>query len=84
MVVARHRSVVLAIVASSSVVASLIARRPTPLGAGRVLSAVLVGSWASRRSSSRVHRPREPLAALMAVGAMVGAVALLGAALRRA
>jgi signal transduction histidine kinase len=49
--------------------------------AERVVAAVLVGSWCAASLFVARQRPREPLAALMALGAFLGAVALLGAAL---
>ena len=74
-------SIVLAVVALSiGVVAALVGDR-VPLGPGRVLSVVLVGSWALAAVFVAVHRPREPLAEIMAVAATVGALVLLGAAL---
>ena len=52
-----------------------------PLGPGRVLGVVLVAAWAAASVFVAVHRPREPLAAVMALAAFVGAALLLGAAL---
>ena len=47
----------------------------------QILAAVLVGSWCLAAFVVARRRPDEPLAVLMAAGAAVGAVALLGAAL---
>ena len=74
-------SVVLATIALVvAVIAALVGDR-VPLGPGRVLSAVLVGSWAVAAVFVAVHRPREALAEIMALAATVGALVLLGAAL---
>jgi len=63
-----------------SVVAALVGDR-VPLGPGRVLSVVLVAAWAFAAVFVAVHRPREQLAEIMALAAIVGAAVLLGAAL---
>ena len=74
-------SVVLAVVALAlTVIAALVGDR-VPLGPGRVLSVILVGAWALAAVFVAVHRPREPLAEIMALAAIVGAALLLGAAL---
>ena len=74
-------SVVLAVVALVvAVIAALVGDR-VPLGPGRVLSVVVVGSWALAAVFVAVHRPREPLAEVMALAATIGALVLLGAAL---
>ena len=74
-------SVVLAVVALAlAVIAALVGDR-VPLGPGRVLSVILVGAWALAAVFVAVHRPREPLAEIMALAAIVGAALLLGAAL---
>ena len=74
-------SVVLAAAAIAvAVLASLVGDR-VPLGPGRVLCVVIVASWAVAAVFVAVHRPREALAEMMAVAAMVGALILLGAAL---
>ena len=74
-------SVVLAVVALAlAVIAALVGDR-VPLGPGRVLSVILVGAWALAAVFVAVHRPREPLAEIMALAAIVGAAVLLGAAL---
>ncbi len=62
------------------VVAALIGDR-VPLGPGRALCIVLVAAWALGAVFVALHRPSEPLAALMALAAFVGALALFGAAL---
>ena len=62
------------------VVAALVGDR-VPLGPGRALAIVLVAAWALGAVFVAVHRPREPLATVMALAAFVGAVALLGAGL---
>jgi signal transduction histidine kinase len=49
--------------------------------AERVVAAVLVGAWCAAALFVARHRPREPLAALMALGAFLGAVALFGTGL---
>ena len=46
---------------------------------GRVLGAVLVGAWSAAALFVAVHRPSEPLGAIMAKVAAAGAIALLGA-----
>src|SRR5205085_2914539 len=46
-----------------------------------VLSVILVGTWSLGAVFVAVRRPREALAAVMALAAMVGTAALLGAAL---
>ena len=51
------------------------------LGPGRVLGPVVVGAWCLAAMFVALRRPREPLATVMATGALVGALALLGAAL---
>ena len=48
---------------------------------GRALAIVLVAAWALAAVFVAVHRPREPLAAIMALAAFIGAAALFGAAL---
>jgi signal transduction histidine kinase len=48
---------------------------------GRILGAVLVGAWSAAALFVAVHRPSEPLGALMAKVAVAGAIALFGAAL---
>jgi signal transduction histidine kinase len=48
---------------------------------GRVLAAVIVGTWCAAALFVARHRSTEPLGALMALGTAIGAVALLGAAL---
>ncbi len=62
------------------VIAALVGDQ-VPLGPGRVLGVVLVAAWAMASVFVAVHRPREPLAAVMAFAAVVGAALLLGAAL---
>ena len=74
-------SVVLAAVALSIAVIGALVGDRVPLGPGRVLCAVLVGSWALAAVFVAVHRPREPLAEVMALAATVGALVILGAAL---
>ncbi|MCU1459098.1 MAG: hypothetical protein JWL73_3190, partial [Actinomycetia bacterium] len=63
-----------------AVLAAVLADR-VELGPGRVLSVVLVGSWALAAVFVSVHRPRENLAAINALGALLGSLVLLGAAL---
>ena len=74
-------SVALAFVAVVVVVIAVLVGDRVPLGPGRPLSVVLVAVWAAAAMFVAVHRPREPLAAVMAWAALVGAVALLGAGL---
>jgi signal transduction histidine kinase len=74
-------SVVLAIAAIVVVVIAALIGDRTPLGPGRALSIVLVAAWALASVFVAIHRPREPLAAVMAFAALVGAAVLLGAAL---
>ena len=74
-------SVVLAAVAVALVVVAALVGDRVPLGPGRVLAVVLVGAWALAAVAVAVHRPREPLAVVMALAALAGAAALLGAAL---
>jgi signal transduction histidine kinase len=62
------------------VVAALVGDR-VPLGPGRAFSIVLISAWALAAVFVAYHRPREPLAAVMALAAFVGAAALFGAAL---
>ena len=59
--------------------ALLISEEPT-FGAGRVLG-VVIGAWCLCALFVAMHRPPEPLAVLMVLGALVGAFALFGAAL---
>ena len=63
-----------------AVVAALVGDR-VPLGPGRALSVILVGSWAAATAFVALRRPQEPLAAIMALASMVGAAIVLGAAL---
>jgi len=74
-------SVVLAAVAIVVVVVAALIGDRVPLGPGRALSIVLVAAWALGAVFVAFHRPREPLAGLMALAAFVGALALFGAAL---
>jgi signal transduction histidine kinase len=62
------------------VTAALIADR-VPLGPGRVLGVVLIAAWALCAVLVAARRPGELLGALMALAALVGGAALLGAAL---
>ena len=65
-------SVVLATIALVvAVIAALVGDR-VPLGPGRVLRLVLVGSWALAAVFVAVHRPREALAEIMALAATIG------------
>jgi signal transduction histidine kinase len=70
---------VLAVVAAALAVLGLTITDDT--GSGRVLAVVLVGAWALAAFAVARQRPAEPLALLMASGAAVGAVAVLGTAL---
>ena len=72
----RSRSIAVVFV----VVAALVGDR-VPLGPGRRSAIVLVAAWALAAVFVAVHRPREPLAAIIALAAFVGAAALFGAAL---
>jgi signal transduction histidine kinase len=74
-------SVALAIVAIVVVVVAALVGDRVPLGPGRALAIVLVAAWAVGAVFVAAHRPREPLAAIVALAAFVGAVALFGAAL---
>jgi len=74
-------SVALAVGAIVFVVVSALVGDRVPLGPGRPLALVLVTAWAVAAVFVAVHRPREPLAMIMAFAAFVGAAALLGAAL---
>ena len=77
-------AVALAVVALVFVVVAALVGDRVPLGPGRPLAIVLVAAWALAAVFVAVHRPREPLAVIMALAAFVGAVALLGAGARRA
>lgn len=74
-------SVALAIVAIVVVVVAALVGDRVPLGPGRALAIVLVAAWAVGAVFVAAHRPREPLAAIVALAAFVSAVALFGAAL---
>jgi signal transduction histidine kinase len=74
-------AIVLAAVAIVVVVVAALVGDRVPLGPGRPLAIVLVAAWALGAMFVAVHRPREPLAAIMALAAFVGAAALLGAGL---
>ena len=74
-------SIALAVVAMVVVVVAALVGDRVPLGPGRPLAIVLVAAWAIAAVFVAVHRPREPLAAIMALAALVGATALFGAAL---
>lgn len=74
-------SVVLAALAVVFVVVAALVGDRVPLGPGRVLAVVLVSAWAIAAVFVGVHRPQEALAVIMAWAALVGALALLGAAL---
>jgi hypothetical protein len=72
-------TVVLAVVAG--VVGALALALADDASAGRILGAVLVGSWGAAAVFVARHRPRERLGALMGFAALVSAVALFGSAL---
>ena len=74
-------SVALALVAVVVVVIAVLVGDRVPLGPGRPLCVVLVAVWAVAAVFVAIHRPREPLAAVMAWASLVGALALLGAGL---
>lgn len=74
-------AVVLSMVAMLTVVIAALVGDRVPLGPGRVLDVVLVAAWAIAATFVAVHRPRELLAAIMALAALVGALVLFGAAL---
>jgi signal transduction histidine kinase len=74
-------AVALAVVAVVMVVAAALVGDRVVLGPGRVLAIVLVAAWALGAVFVAAHRPREPLAAIMALAAVVAALALFGAAL---
>jgi signal transduction histidine kinase len=74
-------AVVLAVVAVVIVVIAVLVGDRVPLGPGRPLAVVLVVAWALAAVFVALQRPREPLAAVMALAAFVGAAALLGAGL---
>jgi signal transduction histidine kinase len=74
-------SVALAVVAIVLVVVAALVGDRVPLGPGRALAIVLVAAWALGAVFVAVHRPREPLAAIVALAAFVVALALFGAAL---
>jgi signal transduction histidine kinase len=74
-------TVVLSISAALVVVGAALIGDRVPLGPGRVLSVVLVGAWVVAAVFVAYHRPREPLAVVMAFAALVGSAVLLGAAL---
>ena len=74
-------SFALAVVAILVVVVAVLVGDRVPLGPGRPLAVVLVAAWAVAAMFVALHRPREPLAAIMALAGFVGAAALFGAAL---
>ena len=74
-------AIALAVVAVVFVVVAALVGDRVPLGPGRALSIVLVAAWALAAVFVAVHRPREPLAAIIALAAFIGAAALFGAAL---
>ncbi|HEY3673434.1 MAG TPA: histidine kinase [Acidimicrobiia bacterium] len=74
-------SIALAIIAVVIVVVAALVGDRVPLGPGRPLAIVLVAAWALAAVFVAVQRPRERLAAVMALAAFVGALALFGAAL---
>ncbi len=74
-------SFALAVVAILVVVVAVLVGDRVPLGPGRPLAVVLVAAWAVAAMFVALHRPREPLAAIMALAGLVGAAALFGAAL---
>ncbi len=74
-------AIALAVVAVVFVVIAALVGDRVPLGPGRALSIVLVAAWALAAVFVAVYRPREPLAAIIALAAFVGAAALFGAAL---
>ena len=66
-------SIALAVVAVVVVVVAALVGDRVPLGPGRALAIVLVAAWALAAVFVAVHRPSEPLAAIMALAAFVGA-----------
>ena len=74
-------AVVLSLVSAIVVALALLISESPTFGDGRVLGAVVVGVWCLCAVFVAVHRPREPLALLMALITLVGSIALLGAAL---
>jgi signal transduction histidine kinase len=79
---ARATSAVVVSACAAVVVAlALLISDEATFGGGRVLGAVIVGIWCVCAVFVAVNRPGEPLALLMALGALAGACALFGAAL---
>jgi len=74
-------AVVLAVLAVVLAVVAALASGHDDLGPGRVLGPIVVGAWAAAAVFAAVRRPREPLSLLIAVAAVTGAIALLGAGL---
>ncbi|HEX5587880.1 MAG TPA: histidine kinase [Acidimicrobiia bacterium] len=74
-------AIALALVALTLGVVAGVVSGHDALGPGRVLGPVVVGVWAVAAVYIAAHRPREPLAILVAFAAVAGALALLGAAL---
>ncbi len=71
----------LSFAAAVIVALTLLISEEATLGPGRVLGAALVAAWCLSAIFVAVHRPAEPLAIVMVLGALIGAFALFGAAL---
>jgi signal transduction histidine kinase len=69
----------IALVAAAVAVAALFVDTVGAVGPGRALCASLVVLWGACALFVALRRPTEPLAVLMALGALVGAIAVVGA-----
>ncbi|MFI5046421.1 MAG: histidine kinase [Acidimicrobiia bacterium] len=74
-------AMVLAVFAVVVAVLAGVASGHDDLGPGRVLGPLVVGAWAAAAVFVAVRRPSEPLSVLVALAAVTGGLALLGAAL---